>query len=267
MYRNANRQHSNKFPLNLPDIAEELAEQAAVGEHLGGAEVRIAATRDELEAVARFRYLVHVERGRKSLPGADHTQRMLWPTDPGSPSSFYATDAPGQIAGCASLWLDLPSRDNADRLGLGKVVQRLRMPVAYLDALTLAPDAQWSRRVVRMLCRMYCFTRDHDRVVGITHCSPILASHYERLGLYRCGRPFVRDDIGLQIPMVLFLEDVGHFEKIGSLLLTYARRYENDPLRVERLKSDFDIRTPFFERTLQPLAPRSRPDPLESSGV
>lgn len=257
MHRNANRQHGSKFPLNMPEIAEELTEQATIGEHHGGAEVRIAATREELEAVARFRYQVQVERGQKSLPGTDHTQRMLWPIEPGSPWSFFASDAPGQIAGCASLWLDVPSRDSVIRLGLDKVVQRLGMPVAYLDALTLAPDAQWSRRVVRMLCRMYCFTREHDRVVGITHCNPILASHYERLGLYRCGRPFVSDDTGLQIPMVLFLEDVGHFEKIGSLLLSYARRYENDPSRVARLKSDFDIRTPFFERTLKPLAPGS----------
>jgi len=263
MHRNANRQYSTRLPLNLPDLAQELTEQAAVGDYHGGAEVRIAATREELEAVARFRYEAHVERGRKSPPGADHMQRMLWPTEPGSPKTFYAADAPGRIAGCASLWLDVPRRDSADRLGLGRVIQRLRMPVAYLDAVTLAPDAHWSRRVVRMLCRMYCFTREQDRVVGITHCNPILASHYERLGLYRCGRPFVNDDSGLQIPMVLFLEDVGHFEKIGSLLLPYARRYENDALRVARLKSEFDIPTPFFERTRKPLPPGTRAEPVE----
>lgn len=263
MYRNANSQYSSKFPVNLPEFAEALTEQSAVGEYHGGAEVRIATTREELEAVARFRYQVHVERGQRSPPGADHLQRMLWPIEPGSPWSFYAVDAPGQVAGCASLWLDLPGRESAEGLGLGKVIDRLSMPVAYLDGLTLAADAQWSRRVARMLCRMYCFTREHGRLVGITHCNPILAAYYERMGLYRCGRPFVRDESGLQIPMVLFLEDVGHFEKIGSLLLLYARRYENDALRVARLKDDFNIRTPFFERTRKPVQPGSGSEPRD----
>ncbi|KRB66306.1 hypothetical protein [Noviherbaspirillum sp. Root189] len=244
--------------LNTTEASDDTlpAPRSSDGAPIAGAgEVCLATTPEELEAVARFRYVVHVEKERSTPLGTDHANRMVWPTEPGIRSDFYACDANRRMVECASLWMDLPSKETAERLGLGQAIAKSRMPVAYLDALTIAPDSLWSRRMARLLCRMYCFTREHGRVVGITHCNPVLASHYERFGLYRCGRPIVRDDFGLQIPMVLFLEDVGHFEKIGSLLLPYARHYENDPLQVARLKSDFDIRTPFFERTMRPLMP------------
>jgi predicted GNAT family N-acyltransferase len=190
--------------------------------------VNIATTSEEKHQIYRFRYQVYVEEMRKKPKAANHTTRIL--TDPLDKTSIllYVTHADAIIATLRRNFLDTTELPETiqQKLSIADFTHP-RHQLSISTRLMIAP--QWRRSVMvgAIVAQAYRQGRERDLQFDFVHCAPWLVPFYENLGYRRYTDHFLDADTGLQIPMILVMEDVEHLRAVRSPFYRLARKQEN----------------------------------------
>lgn len=205
-------------------------------------EVRIANTFEELAAIARFRYEIYVEELAKPLPQADHVTRRLLDAHDGGALHFYVAGVNG-VEGCGRLHVGNVPFDVVECLALSDLLATYRAPICYLSKLMVVKGKRGAGTCLAILGAMYRHAMENGAYLSVSTCNTRLLSLYERLGLRVFGERFVDPYVGVQVPLVMLVEDREHLSKTRSVFLDILDRSTHIPslTRVEFLKNYFFV--------------------------
>ena len=191
--------------------------------------VHVAVTRDEREAVYRFRYSVYVEElGRKLGLGDRERQEVHDPEDDQPYTTLLYTGSPADMTGTIRVrhWGpgEVPEDDRRTfSMELFEGVEQLS--VAEIGRLMIRPGARNRLLFVALTREAYEAAGRKGVDLGFANCVPRLVPLYRRLGLRPyAGRPVPTPD-GVEVPLVLVVSDQEHFEEVGSFFAELVPRY------------------------------------------
>ncbi len=190
--------------------------------------VATATTEEERWRVFRFRYASLVEDQNVDSPAADHENRILYDSVDDDAAIFYLTEK-SRIIATARL----------ARLG------QMRFPAWQSEAFQFekfadfAPgakgftsrfisDREWraSPALAVLFGALYKFARERGVGFLFLNSPPAQIHIFERLGYRRLGGNF-RSEAGIQVPLVLLLDDIQHMAAVNSPFRRLAMQYKN----------------------------------------
>jgi hypothetical protein len=80
------------------------------------------------------------------------------------------------------------------------------------------------------------------------HCAPGLIGLYELMGFRRYRRNFVKQDTGIQVPMVLVMRDWHHLRRVSSPFLSLLDETNDDPKAARWFEETFPAQGRFLNR-------------------
>jgi CRP-like cAMP-binding protein len=177
-----------------------------------------------------FRYRILVDEMGLELSAADHKQRQVHEPDDDTAIHLFLTHN-SQVQACLRLqlgqsWDQLT--DKLDTYGLAPFASYGPSALSFTDMLLVAPAWRTSQMPALLLGAAYKISRRAGAVFDFCHCAPSLVSLYQKLGYRRYTRNFTDPDFGLQVPMVLVMDDLAHMADMNSPVLRLAQKYEND---------------------------------------
>lgn len=208
-------------------------------------EIRTAETRDEKEAVYRFRYDVYVEEMGRYRDRADHARRMLHEPEDETGRIGYASEN-GEVV--ATVRLSWPGHGPLSE----RQVRQYRLQ-PFLDQLPaealavgergmIAPRLRGSDLLLDMMRRGLAFSHEHRIQLTFGACEPHLLNLYLDLGHRTYSDENINSaEAGYLIPLVMVLEDYDYFVKLDSPLLTHLVDFGPDsriPACVEAFRRD-----------------------------
>lgn len=188
-----------------------------------------------------FRYRILVDEMGLELGAADHRQRLVRDeADKGAIHLFLTHDS--QVVACLRLqvgqtWDQLT--DKLDTYGLAPFASYGPGALSFTDMLLVAPAWRTSQMPALLLGAAYKISRRGGTVFDFCHCAPSLVSLYQKLGYRRYTRNFTDPDFGLQVPMVLVMDDVGHMADMNSPVIRLAQQYQNDSKNAQWFRREF----------------------------
>ncbi|WAL61495.1 cyclic nucleotide-binding domain-containing protein [Thermocoleostomius sinensis] len=191
------------------------------------AQVLLATTPEARQQIYQFRYRVYVEEMNKNPRGANHAERILKDELDDTATLLYLT-IDGDIA--ATLRRNRLSETPLPNL-IHRALEIERFMVAFpKDVLSfssrfmVAPKYRNSSIAGAIVVEAYKLAREQGILFDFSHASPWLVPFYENLGFRRYGDNFLDVDAGLQIPLVLLLDDIAHLQAVHSPMYRSARR-------------------------------------------
>jgi len=217
--------------------------------------VHRAQTREELEAIHRFRYTIYAEELGREIGGVDHENRMVRDAEDDKDYSIHLyVGTLDEIMGVLRI----------------RFWKRGAIPDYEMKALSLHlfPDinklavAEMGRLMVKRTMRGFFILpslalETYQILVGeknvdfvFLYCRPGLVRHYRRLG----ARPYVGNLVtapeGMEVPMVVVPFDEKYFRKIGSPLRPLVKKYYGPG---KRIPIDLDKYQHLFDDDLLPV--------------
>jgi hypothetical protein len=180
--------------------------------------IRRAITREEQEAVYRFRYSVYVEEMGRYQATADHINKRLVDPEDGRSWNFYAHDGDGVVASHRCTWGPHGFSDRQiEQYGLEPFVAELPAPALLVGERTMVAAAARGTTVATDLANGATFPiPDDDICVAFGACEPHLVSYYARLGTYPyAARNINSEESGYLVPLVSFPRGVSALNDLG----------------------------------------------------
>ena len=192
--------------------------------------VRRATTREEREAVYRFRYQVYVEEFGRELGTPDHERR--WVTDDDDEretSTILYTGTPDAITGTIRLrhWApgEVPHHD-VEELSLDRFPDLDERHVAELGRLMVRRSKRGRLILASLLRETYeILAAEKGTDLVFCYCSPGLVQFYRHFGMQPFGGRLVAAPDGLMVPLVAVLSDYEEHKRMGSFLAPLVRRH------------------------------------------
>jgi len=188
-------------------------------------QVREVTTREEREAVYRFRYWIHaIELGRK-LPGMDHSRGTYSDElDEGGVLLAAVDQDTGNLVGTSrATKIDRPDFPDTlkDLLNLGSMCARFGEGEVTYSGEFMVDPAYRGRTVASLLAAaQYRIDLEQGIRVSVILCELPLLRLYYQVGYRPYATPYrPRESAGLSMPLALTLRDRGHFERLHSPLL------------------------------------------------
>jgi hypothetical protein len=186
--------------------------------------VNCAESAADRERIYQFRYRVVVEALGTRHPDADHERKRLEsPLDDGSILLYLA--AGDEILASLRLTLRPPDAPLPAEYYMAYQIPRFaELPaeaLAVTSSLVVAPGEAAPRALASLLGAAYKLNRAKHVQFDLTHCAAAQIELFQRLGYRQLGRSFAADG-GLQVPLVLVLEDLLYLKNVGSPLLKLA---------------------------------------------
>lgn len=212
-------------------------------------QVLVANTAEERQMIYQFRYQVYVEEMGKNPRYADHSQKQLKDKLDDIATLLYLK-IDGEIA--ATLRhnpLHFSSLPEAlqHALALDRFTARFAdAALSFSSRFMIAPQWRNSLAAGAIVTEIYKIARDHGTQFDFSHASPWLVPFYENLGYRRYMDNFLDQDAGLQVPMVLLLEDIEHLRAVRSPFYRSARKLTNQNLTREWFTQAFPNHIAFF---------------------
>ncbi len=202
--------------------------KAMIGHWLMSLErVRRATTREEREAIYRFRYQVYIEELKYQYSTADHVRRWLPHEEDEKPyTTLLYSGAPGAVTGVVQIraWEpgQVPPRDHeALSLDLFPGIERLR--VAQIGRLMIRRSLRGTLLLPSLLRAGYEFLAGEALTdLAFVDCAPGLVRHYRRLGALPYGGKLL---VGPGIPLLLVPSDYQRLRKLGSPVAPLVKKY------------------------------------------
>jgi hypothetical protein len=191
--------------------------------------VHVATTREEREAVYRFRYEVYYEEFGRELGSPDHERR--WVTDSDDEKDYTTilyTGSPDAITGTLRLrcWEagQVPHHD-VEELSMDLFPGLEDLSVAEMGRLMIRPSARGKLQVAALIRKAYeIYACEKKTDLAFCYCSTGLVPYYLRFGLRPYGgRPIHAPD-GIMLPLVTVISDWKHQRAARSFLAPLARR-------------------------------------------
>ena len=192
--------------------------------------VRVAESREEREAVYRFRYTIYYEEFGRQLGNPDHERR--WVTDPDDEkdySTILYTGTLDDITGTVRLRHWAPDRvpqHEIDELSIDVFPDYRQRYTGEIGRLMIRPGMRGKLLLASMVFKSYeLFCGEFGTELVFCYCSPGLVPLYRKLG----SRPFrgrmVHAPDGVMVPLVNVLSDLAYYRRVGSPLGSVVRRY------------------------------------------
>lgn len=211
--------------------------------------VHEARTREEREAIYRFRYQVYVEELRHTVGGVDHERRRLCDEDDEAAYSIHLyTGSPDRVTGAVRMmhWEpgQVPEREFR-MLSMDRVPDIRDLRVAELGRFMIHPTLRGRMLLPALARHGYEILVGRHRVdVMFLCCAPGLISAYAKLGFRTFGGALVPHADGMHVPMMGFPSDYERLARIGSPAAGVARKYygpgRRPPLDVARYEHLFE---------------------------
>lgn len=204
-------------------------------------QVREAANAQQLRKIMIFRNRIMVdELGISPSPvnNARHLEEMA--RDKIARHLFLTAD--NAIAGYLRLYTsDMlgPSQEMIGNYGLDAFAEFDAKCLSFTDHMVIA--AGWRDGKVPALMRAAAFklARNDGAHFDFTYCPPALVGLYEKIG-YRCySENYLETDEGLQVPMILVMDDIEHLIAINSPFANLATSIGPDPSFVDWFHGNF----------------------------
>ncbi len=192
--------------------------------------IHVATTREELDAVYRFRYSIYYEEYGRQIGNPDHERRMV--TDPHDEADFSTilySGSPDDITGTVRLrhWKpgEIPEYDLRE-MSMDLIPDIEHRHVAEIGRFMI-------RRSLRGKLLLASFAREtYDLLCGrqmseltFCYCAPGLINYYRKLGARPFGGRLVHTPDGMMVPLVSVLSDHEYYKRNGSPLAPLVKRH------------------------------------------
>ena len=215
--------------------------------------VHEACTREEREAIYRFRYRVYVEELHHTVGGVDHQQRWLRDEDDDAPYALHVyTGTPQEVTGAVRMMHWEPGRvpeREFRMLSMDRVPDIRERRVAELGRFMIHHTLR-GRLLLPALARYgyELLVGQHRVELMFLCCAPGLMSAYAKLGFRTFGGALVPHADGMHVPMMGLPSDYERLARIGSPAAGVARKYYGpgrrpplDAARYEHLFEDGSV--------------------------
>jgi predicted GNAT family N-acyltransferase len=195
-------------------------------------EVQVATTPEEKQAIYQFRYNIYIEEMRKCLQYANHTEKTLEDKLDKTAMLLYIKFEDEIIATVRKNLLS--SSSLPENLSQVFAIHQFTaafstQTLSFSSRLMVAPRWRNSSILGMIVMEFYRDARARNLQFDFSHAAPWLIPFYENLGYRRYIDNFLDEDAGLQIPMVLLMEDVEHLRAVRSPFYRVARKAGNAP--------------------------------------
>lgn len=163
---------------------------------------------------------------RKQYRCADHEEKLLMDSLDKSATLLNA-EVDGELVGTLRInWGHL--RETIDSVwepfSLSRFQSYQPNSFSFCSRLMMAPKFRTSGIFISLLRAAYCLGLEKGVLLNFIHCVPRHISFFEHLGFRRYKDLIVDANVGPQMPMVLFVEDVKHLMDVRSPLRHVAIR-------------------------------------------
>lgn len=189
-----------------------------------------ATTREELEAVYRFRYQIYFEEYGRLLGTPDHERQMVTDADDELPTTtILYTGTPEKVTGTVRLrhWQpgEVPQHD-VEELSIDRFPGHESLAHGEIGRLMVRRSLRGQRIIAALLRASYLiFAGEQGTDLAFCYCSPALVRYYQHLAMRPFGGRLVPAPDGMMIPMVSVLSDVDYYRSTGSLLAGEVASY------------------------------------------
>ncbi len=211
--------------------------------------IHVAETREEREAVYRFRYSIYYEEYGRLIGNPDHERRFV--TDPHDEADFSTilySGTPDDITGTVRLrhWkpgevpehelhemsMDLiPDIEERRTAEIGRFMIRRSLRGRLLLA-------SFARESYDLLCG------EHASELAFCYCAPGLINYYRKLGARPFGGRLVHTPDGMMVPLVSVVSDYDYYKRNGSPLAPLVKRHfgrgKRPPISLEPYRHLFE---------------------------
>jgi predicted GNAT family N-acyltransferase len=191
------------------------------------AQVLLAETPEERQQIYQFRYRVYVEEMNKNPRGVNHAERILKDELDDTATLLYLI-IDGEIAATLrrNVLSDSPLPETIhSALEIDRFTSAFpKSALSFSSRFMVAPKYRNSSVAGAIVVEAYKLAREQGILFDFSHASPWLVPFYENLGFRRYGDNFLDVDAGLQIPLVLLLDDIAHLQAVHSPMYRSARR-------------------------------------------
>ncbi len=192
--------------------------------------IHVATTREELDAVYRFRYTVYYEEYGRQIGNPDHERRMV--TDPHDEADFSTilySGTPDDVTGTVRLrhWTpgEVPEHE-LHELSMDLIPDVSERHTAEIGRFMIRKSlrgnlllAAFARRTYDLLCG------EKGSELAFCYCAPGLVHYYRKLGARPFGGRLVPTPDGMMVPLVSVLSDHDYYRRSGSPLAPMVRRH------------------------------------------
>lgn len=192
--------------------------------------IHVATTREELDAVYRFRYTIYYEEYGRQIGNPDHERRFV--TDPHDEADFSTilySGTPEDITGTVRLRHWRPGEVPEHELH--------EMSMDMLPGIEQRHTSEIGRFMIRRSLRgrllLASFAREsydllcgkHESELSFCYCAPGLINYYRKLGARPFGGRLVHTPDGMMVPLVSVLSDYEYYKRNGSPLAPLVKRH------------------------------------------
>lgn len=192
--------------------------------------VHRAETREEREAIYRFRYRVYFEEFGRELGSPDHERQWVRDVDDEKPTStLLYTGSIHNVTGTVRLrhWRagEVPDHD-VHELSMDRFPDVAERNTGEIGRLMVRRRVRGKMIIASLLRASYeLFAGEQETDLVFCYCSPGLVSYYQQLAMRPFGGRLVNAPDGMMVPLVAVLCDRDYYRRNRSLLAPLVSRY------------------------------------------
>jgi hypothetical protein len=191
--------------------------------------VHVAKSREELDAIYRFRYTVYVKELKREIGGVDHDRQMVTDQEDEKPYSYHLyVGSIDNIVGTVRLRIwepgEVPEYEfNELSMSLFKDAEQLT--TAELGRFMIKSSRRGKLILPSIANGAYNFLVQEKNVdLAFLYCRPGLVNHYRRLGARPYGGNMVDAPEGMEVPLVMISSDYDYYKKMKSPLASSVKK-------------------------------------------
>lgn len=208
--------------------------------------VHIARTKEEREAIYRFRYRIYAEELQREIGGVDHANRRICDDeDERSHSHHFYVGTPDDIQGAVRLraWdAGAMPQEMAEKLSLHRFgAAQAWLRTSEIGRFMIDPKRRGSSLLLLAMARFtYEFLAGECLTdVSFCTCRPGLVNYYRRLGTRPYGADLVDEPEGMEVPLVSVLSDYHYYRRMKSPMTPWVKHHFRSGRRAEVDTRDF----------------------------
>ncbi len=194
-------------------------------------QVHEAANSEQRQKVLTFRKQVMVDDlGIQPASSHDQQHRDHAARDKAARHLFLTSH--GAVAGCLRLYTSdmiAPSPEMTEIYGLDTFADFGPAYLSFTDHMVVGERWRGSQAPALMTAAAFKLARSAGAHFDFTYCPPALVGLYEKIGYRSYSGKYLDIDEGLQVPMVLVMDDVQHLQSINSPFAPLALLKKPDP--------------------------------------
>jgi len=181
-------------------------------------QVRETVNAEQRQKILKFREQIVVdELGVSPLPTADRQHLEEIARDEAARHLFLT--AGNKIAGSLRLYTSemiAPSRDMITNYGLNAFIDFEPEDISFTDHMAIAKRWRDGKVPALLMAAAFKLARNGGAQFNFTYCPPALVGLYEKIGYRSYIEQYVETGEGLQVPMVMVMDDIDHLRAVNS---------------------------------------------------